>query len=92
MPLGQLPQTTGTINVDWRKLGRGGPTLHRAVRDAFREAIHDWHTQREAFNAALKLVRRHARGASDEEARRLVAQMLSEEPQRERGPAPERVG
>ena len=83
MPFGQLPQMPEPINLDWSKLGRGGPTLHRAVRQVFSEAIHDWHTQRHAFDAALALLRRHADGTSDEEARRLVAQMLSEEPQRE---------
>jgi len=83
MPFGQLPHTPEPINLDRSKLGRGGPALHRAVRQAYREAIHDWHTQREAFNTAVELVRRHAQSASDEEARRLVAHMLTEEPQRE---------
>jgi len=83
MPFGQLPHTPEQINLDWSRLGREGPTLHRAVRQAYSAAIHDWHTQRQAFDAAVELVRRHAQATSDEEARRLVAHMLSEEPQRE---------
>jgi hypothetical protein len=42
--------------------------------------MQEWHTQKDAFDEALKLVLKHARGASDEEARRLVARMLTQEP------------
>jgi hypothetical protein len=56
------------------------PALHRAVRDVYRNAMQGWHTQKDAFDEALKLILPHVRKVSDQEARRLVAQMLTQEP------------
>jgi hypothetical protein len=68
-------------------LGRVRPELHRAVRDTYRDAMHGRHTQREAFDAALHLLLAHTDGATGDDARRLLARLLTQEPQR-RGPAP----
>lgn len=56
-----------------------GPELHRALREIYREAMQEWRTQDEAFNEALRVLVVHFTGTR-EEARRLLARMLTQEP------------
>jgi hypothetical protein len=66
-------------------LQNADPRLHRAIWNAYRYAMQYGHTQRDAFGAAVDVLVADAEGLPDDEARRLVARMLTQEPPREAG-------
>jgi hypothetical protein len=58
------------------------PDLHRAVRESYRRAMQQRHTEHDAFDAAMRLVIEQEPQVDRIEARRLVARMLAQEPMR----------
>jgi hypothetical protein len=78
----RLSQRSRKRNIGFgtAELNGFGPRLHRAIREVYRLAMQDWHTQEEAFTDAITLFRRYVPSTKEEEARRLVARMLTEEP------------
>jgi len=56
--------------------------LHSLVREIYRDAMKERHTQEEAFNEALGMLLRKASSAPISDPRRLLARMLTHEPRR----------
>jgi hypothetical protein len=56
------------------------PNLHRSVRDAYREAMAQHRTEREAFHCAIDLLLDQEPDADPARAGRVVAVMLANEP------------
>jgi len=55
-------------------------SIHRTVRETYRQAISERRAQREAFDLATQLLRTQQPRVKPVEARRLVAKMLCCEP------------
>jgi hypothetical protein len=64
------------------ELGKMPAELHGLVRETYRDAMKERHTQEEAFNEALRMLLRKASSAPISDPRRLLARMLTHEPRR----------
>ena len=54
--------------------------LARAVRNTYSHAMKAHHSTEEAISRCVAIVREHSPNAGDPEARKLIAQMIAEEP------------